>query len=232
MKNYLAILLFTCQFVVSGQTDTSKLQKDTSSDLIYDLFEGETYRDLKLANGWRRSVFNGGNKHSYWNLYVEGLNFEKDQTQPILYRFKNGKLFNGFLNDTLYNEMLLEDLFPRPTFEEVPILLFQGNCQNGLMQGKVTLSVPVMNNGTLSNLTISECKFENGEIVGKCKYWDINSVVYKVNCGIVEFREYFSDFSELIKSLELTEFIYVKGRYEWTQKTTTKSNGEKITTTW
>jgi hypothetical protein len=228
MKNYLTILLLICQLVAFGQIDTSKSHISSGDELIYDIYEGETYREQKLANGWRRSLLYGGNQHSYWNLYISDLNFKKDPTQPVLYRFKDGKPFTGTVQDTTYNGMLLEET--RSTRYDLPFVLFRANCTNGILKGKGTLSVIINNNGVFNELIISKCLFENGEIIGICKSWNINSINYTVNSGIIKISKQLTDFSELVKSLELMELTYVKGKSEWIQKTVIKTNGEKETT--
>ena len=98
------------------------------------------------------------------------------------------------------------------------------NCVNGLLQGKGVLCGLVPQYGIYNNLPLSECNFENGEIIGVCKQWDLNSINFEIRKGKILCLEDEYDYFELRKKLEFSEFTYVKGSSTYVRWTTYQKN--------
>lgn len=247
MKKLLTILFVINQVVVFGQSDSlniyrpigpdySKTIYPTDDSLTYNQYVGETIAGYTLANGWRRDTINGGfNKEIYDNPYISSIRFEKKYRDEIIsFMYKDGKLFTGVITDTLtlsFTPNKIAGYFNgKPYYESKDlIVIFRANCVSGLLQGKGVLCGLVPQYGIYNNLPLSECNFENGEIIGICKHWDLNSIDFEVRNGKIKCLEAEFDYFQLRKLLELTEISYIKGSSDWTQQTITKRNGKKET---
>ncbi len=184
MKSILTLFLVLFQVLVFGQFDSFKIYKPHSPDysktiypkgngITYNLYIGETIAGYTIANGWRQDSINGGfNKEIYNNPYVasngEYVGFEKQvyDRDFVFYRYKDGKKYSGKIIDTLnlrYTPpVAVGMLYGNPYYESKNIkVIFTANFVNGLIQGVGKL--------TTLNLEelISNCYFENGEIVGE-----------------------------------------------------------------
>ncbi len=121
-------------------------------------------------------------------------------------------------------------MYGKPYYESKDItLIFRANCINGILHGKGILVWLVPQYGIYNNLPLSECQFENGEIVGVCMHWNLNSIDYEINNGKIKSLEAKNDYFGLRKLMELTEMTYIKGRSDWTIQTTTNRDGKKET---
>ena len=248
MKRILTLLLIHIHIVAYAQSDSLKIFRPFGPDysktiypkngsLTYNQYVGETIAGFTLADGWRRDTINGGyNKEIYDNPYVSSLRFKKQQGEEMIaYRYEKGKLFTGAIQDTLTVSFTPNKirgyLYGNPYYESKDItIIFRANCINGLLQGKGILVGLVPQYGIYNNLPLSECQFENGEIVGVCKHWNLNSIEYEINNGKIKSLEAIHDYFELRKLMELTEMTYIKGRSDWTIQTTTNREGKKETT--
>jgi len=213
--------------------DITKTLYPEDDGLIYDQYLGETIAGYLLADQWRVDAHNGGfNKRLYGNPYVASTRFEKELL--IAYRFAQGKLFTGQIEDTLrvhFTPSAIAGYFNgKPYYESKELLLiFRANCINGLLEGKGVLCVLVPQYGIFNNLPLSSCFFENGEMVGECKHWDLNSIQYEIYQGKVRCLENKYDYFDLVQLLETTTVTYIKGSTDWTKQTITQKDG-KITT--
>ncbi len=243
MKDILTILFLITQVIVYGQLDSLKIYQSfepdysktiypTDDSLTYNQYVGETIAGYTVADGWRRDTINGGfNKEIYSNPYIQDIRFVKQsfERSMISYRYKNGKLFTGSIEDTITVSFtpnrIVGYLYGNPYYESKDItVIFRANCFNGLLQGKAVLCGIVPQYGIYNNLPLSECNFENGEIIGVCKQWDINSVNFEIQNGRIKFLEAEYDYFELRKLLELTEIVYVKGSVDYIKYTTFERN--------
>ncbi len=213
--------------------DYSKTRFPTKDGLTYNQFVGETIAGYTLANGWRKDTLNGGfNKEIYDNPYVSATQLEKKQGDDMIsFRYKDGKLYSGAIADTLtvsFTPSKIAGYFSgKPYYESKDLkVIFRAQCVNGLLQGKGVLSGIVPQYGIYNNLPLSACNFENGEMVGICKCWDLNSIQFEIKNQKIKCLEAEFDYFELTKLLELTEITYVKGSSEWTQQTVKKRNGK------
>ena len=204
--------------------DYSKTMYPKNDGLTYNQYVGETIAGYVIADGWRRDSINGGfNKEIYENPYSQELRFVKQVgKEKIAVRYQNGKLFNGFVQDTLtvrFTPSKIAGYFNgNPYYESKDLtVIFRANCVNGLLQGKGVLCGLVPQYGIYNNIPLSECNFENGEIVGVCKHWDLNSVEFQIYDGKIKSFDEEYDYFEFRKILELTEVTYVKGTSEHTK---------------
>jgi hypothetical protein len=245
MKKILTILYIINQIVVYGQFDSLRISRPFGPDysktiypindsLTYNQYVGETIAGYTIANGWRLDSINGGfNKEIYRNPYIQDIRFVKQSfdNNSIFYRYKNGKLFTGSIADTLTvsftTNKIAGYLYGKPHHESKDItVVFRANCVNGLLQGKGVLCGLVPQYGIYNNLPLSECNFENGEIIGICKQWDLNSVDFKIKNGKIKFLESEYDYFELREQLELTEITYVKGSADYVKYITFERDKE------
>lgn len=242
MKNILTILFLINQVIVYGQSDSLKVYRTFGPDysetiypadsLTYNQYVGETIAGYTIADGWRKDTINGGfNKEIYTNPYINDIRFVKESydNNLIFYRYENGKRFTGSIEDTLtvsYTPNKIAGyLYGNPYYESKEItVIFRANCVNGLLQGKGVLCGLVPQYGIYNNLPLSECNFENGEIIGICKQWDLNSINFEIQNGKIKCLEAKYDYFELRKLLELTEVIYVKGTSDYIKYTTFERN--------
>ena len=102
---------------------------------------------------------------------------KKQMGREIAYRYENGKLYNGFVEDTLmvsFTPSKAQGHFNgKPYYISKYItIIFRANCVNGILQGRGVLCGLVPQYGIYNTIPLSECYFENGEIIGKCKHWD------------------------------------------------------------
>ncbi|HCS20933.1 MAG TPA: hypothetical protein DIW47_10315 [Bacteroidetes bacterium] len=202
--------------------------------LTYNQYIGETIAGFYIANGWREDTLNGGfNKEIYVNPYIESTFFDKHLTSRInAYRYLDGRLYTGPITDTLelsFTPKKIRGYLPNGqayyTSEKLTVI-FRANCQNGMVQGRGVLCGLIEGFGIYTNILLSECNFENGEIVGICKNWDLNSIDLEIKNGkIYSFEEEY-DYFEFIKLLELTEVTYTKDSSDWIQRTTYVRNKE------
>lgn len=244
MKIILTLFIVMYQFVGYGQTDSLIFHRPYGPDysktiylkdgLTYNQYVGETIAGFTLANGWRRDSVNGGfNKEIYDNPYVSEVRFEKIYNdQLISYRYKDGKLFTGAIEDTLTVSFtpnkIAGYLYGNPYYVSKELtLIFRAKCVDGLLQGKGFLCGLVPQYGIYNNLPLSECNFENGEIIGVCKHWDLNSVDVEIRDGKIRALEAEHDYFEFRKLFEITEIVYVKGSTKPAKKTVIKRNDKK-----
>lgn len=218
---------------LSRNPDYSQTIYPEGDSLTYDQYVGEFIAGFALAEGWREDTINGGyNKIIYDNPYLESIEFNKDIARSLTaYRYKNGKLYTGKIEDTLdvrfTPSKIRGYLNGVPYYETVNLtMIFRANCVNGLLQGRGILCGFTPQFGIYNNMVLSECNFEDGEIVGVCKYWDLNSINFEVKNGKIYHHESQMDYFEFKKLLELTEVTYAKGSKEWIQRTTYIRNKE------
>jgi len=248
MKNIFILLFIICQINAFGQKDTLDIDTIAKKDmkfvngdprtaypkndgLIYNQYVGETIAGFYLADGWRRDTMNGGyNKEIYNNPYISSTRFYKQKREnSIAYRYKKGKLFTGFIEDTLTISFTPNKikgyLNGRPYYESKNItLIFRGNFENGVLQDKGVLCGLVPQYGIYNNIVLSECYFENGEIIGVCKHWDLNSISFEIYEGKIRSFDEKYDYFEFKKLLELTEMTYVKDNSDYIKYTIFKRN--------
>lgn len=242
MKKVLTIVFLVYQVVVYGQFDSLKVYRPYGSDysktiypndgLTYNQYVGETIAGYTIANGWRKDTINGGfNKEIYDNPYVSSLRFEKQKgEEKIVYRYENGKLFNGRVTETItvrFTPDKIAGYLPngQSYYESKDITVeFSADCVDGLLQGRSVLLGVVPQYGLYNKLPLSECYFENGEIVGTCKHWDLNSVDFIIRNGNIYSHEEENDYFEFRKLLELSEITYVKGSSDYIKHTIYKRN--------
>lgn len=242
MKKALTLLFVICQMVGFGQIDSLIMQQSLGPDyastvypkddgLTYNQYVGETIAGYVIADGWRRDSINGGfNKEIYGNPYIQEVRFLKQGgEEKVAVRYQKGKLFDGFVQDTLTVSFtpnkIAGYLYEQPYYESKNLtVIFRANCVNGLLQGKGVLCGLVPQYGIYNNLPLSECNFENGEIVGVCKHWDLNSVEFQIYDGKIKSFEEEYDYFEFRKLLELTEVIYAKGSSEYIKYTIFERN--------
>lgn len=184
MKNIMTILFVICQVVVYGQFDKPETYQHQGPNYLqtiypkddgytYNQYVGETIAGYTRADGWRQDSINGGfNKEIYDNPYISSqgdyVGFNKDDFAGnlVFYRYKKGKKYSGKILDTLdlmYTPpVVMGMLYGNPYFESKNIkIIFGADCINGLIQGVGTILV--LNTKEL----ISNCYFENGEIIGE-----------------------------------------------------------------
>jgi len=204
-----------------------------NDSLTYNQYLGETIAGYTIANGWRSDTINGGfNKEMYSNPYFSSTRFEKQyKDEMVAFRYKDGKLFTGAIQDTLRVSFTPNKIagyfYGKPYYESKElIVIFRANCVNGMIQGRGVICGLVPQYGIYNNIPLSECNFENGEIVGVCKHWDLNSIDFSINDGKIKSFESVYDYFELIKLFDVIEVTYIKGSIKWTKQTTTKRNGK------
>lgn len=247
MKNIVLLLLVSLQISVYGQLDSLRIHRLSGPDysktnypkgdgLTYNPYVGETIAGYTVADGWRRDSVNGGfNKELYDNPYVDEVRFEKQYGDQLSsYRYKEGKRYTGAIADTLTVSFtpnkIAGYLYGKPYYESKDLtVLFRANCVDGLVQGRGVLCGIVPQYGIYNNLLLSECTFEDGEIVGVCTHYNLNSIDFTIYNGKIKCLEAEHDYFELKKLLETTAITYVKGSTEWTKQTTTDRNGRTKT---
>lgn len=241
MKNILTILLVISQLVVYGQSDSLKIYRPFGPDfsktiylvkedgLTYDNYLGENIAGSTIAEGWRLDTISGGLNKKVGNPYVKNITFAKQSYDKNLrfYRYKGGKLFTGAVIDTLTvtftPSKIVGYLYGKPYYESKDLtVIFRANCVNGLLQGRGVLCGLVPQYGIYNNLPLSECNFEDGEIIGLCKEWNLNTVNFNIQDGKIKVLEDGYDYFELRKLLELTEITYVKGTSDYVKYITFK----------
>ena len=209
------------------QSIDPRLNFPKDDSLTYNQYVGETIAGFTLANGWRRDTLNGGfNKEIYDNPYVESTEFDKNLASTITaYKYQDGKLFTGRIEDTLEVRFTPNKirgyLSGQPYYEaqELTVIL-RADCVNGMLQGKGVLVAQLVGFGMYNNLKLSECTFEDGEIVGTVKNYDLNSIDVQIKNEKIYSNEDVYDYFEFIKLLELTEVNYAKGSSKWVERTT------------
>jgi hypothetical protein len=244
MKLLSCLILIMCQISAFGQFDSTQVYHSTGPDylqteypksdgLTYNQFVGEHIAGFSIAHGWRRDTINGGfNKEIYTNPYISSVRFTKqDGSDHKAYRFENGKLFSGFITDTLKLNFTPNKvqgyLSGNPYYESKNItLLLRVEVVRGLLQGKAVLCGIVPQYGLYNNIPLSQCFFEDGEIVGVCKNWDLNSVHFRISNGTIHSYDEEYDYFEFKKLLELTEFTYVKGESAFTKHVIYRRNSK------
>ncbi|WP_143090414.1 hypothetical protein [Flavobacterium akiainvivens] len=203
MKNVLPLLFTFYQAIAYGQPDSLKLQQPLyfigpdhlqtvfpkDDGLTYNQFLGETIAGHNLADGWRTDTLNGGfNKGIYDNPYIESngeyICLKKENKSFVLYKYNNGKKFNGKIVDTLmldYTPPVIRGiLYGNPYYESSTIkVIFQADCTEGLLQGKAIITY--LNGKEI----IAECYFEDGEIVGK----SVSKGLYSNNIYTVSYEK-------------------------------------------
>ncbi|WP_123776137.1 hypothetical protein [Brumimicrobium aurantiacum] len=199
--------------------------------LTYNQYVGENIAGYHLANGWRKDSVNGGfNKEIYTNPYVEGISFDKKNTNQLnAYKYVDGQKYTGRVEDTFTVRFTPDKikgyLNGKPYYESVEIkVIFRGDCVAGLMQGRGILAAEISGFGMYNNLKLAECNFENGEIVGTVKNYDLNAVETAIINGKIHNKSSTRDYFEFIKMLNLTEIEYEKGSMKWLQRTTYQGN--------
>ena len=246
MKNILIIFFVVCHLLVYGQIDSLQINQTQGPDysktiypndgLTYNSFVGETIAGYTLANGWRKDTINGGfNKEIYGNPYVNyEVRLEKQSIDEKLYcyRYKDGKLFTGVVDDyfvvSFTPNKIEGELNGKPYKLSKSLQVhFQCKCVKGLLQGVGFISGLAY--GFVDQVLLSDCTFENGEIVGECKHHDLNSVEFMIYNEKIQFIQPKFNHTDLMAELETTEFTYSKGSVEWTKKTTKKVNGRTKT---
>ncbi|RYM33582.1 hypothetical protein ERX46_11640 [Brumimicrobium glaciale] len=202
-----------------------------NDSLTYNQYVGENIAGFHLANGWRRDTFNGGfNKEIYTNPYIESTRFDKHLSSNIkAFRYENGKLYTGRIEDTILVSFTPDKirgyLSGQPYYESKQLtVILRGDCVNGMMQGRGILAAQLVGFGMYNNLKLAECSFEDGEIVGMVKNWDLNSVEIEIRNKKVYSRESTKDYFEFTKLLELTEVTYAKGSSIWIERTVHERN--------
>ena len=258
MKISLTILLFFCVLTLSfSQADSitpinlipsnSTTQFNPfSSDmnqtlypidsLTYDQYVGEFIAGYTLTDGWRVDSINGGyNKQIYSNPYIRDIRFEKQGGRDMVaYRYKDGKLFTGKIEDTLTltftPPIVRGHLYGNPYYESENITaIFRADCINGVVQGRGVLAGNIKNLSFYKNMLLAECNFENGELIGTAKFWDINSINYDVVDKAIYIKEKIYDYLELKKLLHSTEITYAKGCAQWTHWVEMDGEGKVLT---
>lgn len=204
--------------------------------LTYNQYVGETIAGYTLANGWRRDTINGGfNKEIYNNPFISSTRFEKQYKDEIVaYKYQDGKLFTGAIQDTMsvrFTPSKIAGYFNgKPYYESKELtVIFRANCINGMIEGKGVLCGIIPQYGIYNNIPLSECNFENGEIIGTCKHRDLNSIDFNIKDGKIKSFEAVYDYFELIKLFEVTEVTYIKGSVKWIKQIVTKRNGKTET---
>ena len=246
MKNILIILFIVCHILVYGQIDSLQINQPQGPDysktiypidgLTYNSFVGETIAGYTLANGWRKDTINGGfNKEIYVNPYFNyEVRLEKQLIDEKLYcyRYKDGKLFTGFVDDyfvvSFTPNKIEGELNGRPYKLSKSLKVhFQCRCVNGLLEG--VGFIKGLAYGFVDEVVLSKCTFENGEIVGVCQHNDLNSVEFMIYNEKIQFIQPKFNHSDLMAELTITEYTYSKGSVEWIKKTTKKVNGRSKT---
>ena len=246
MKNILIIFFLVSHFLVYGQIDSLQINQPQGPDysktiypndrLTYNSFVGETIAGYTLANGWRKDTINGGfNKEIYGNPYLNyevRLDKESIDEKLYCYRYKDGKLFTGFVDDyfvvSFTPNKIEGELNGKPYKLSKSLKVhFQCRCVNGLLEG--VGFIKGLAYGFVDEVVLSKCTFENGEIVGVCNHNDLNSVEFMIYNEKIQFIQPKFNHTDLMAELETTEFTYSKGSVEWTKKTTKKVNGRTKT---
>lgn len=198
----------------------------------YNQYVGEYIAGFHLANGWRRDTINGGfNKEIYNNPYIESSDFDKQMSSNLkAFKYINGKLYTGRIEDTIvvrFTPDKIRGYLPngQSYYESKELtLILRADCVNGMLQGRAVLAAQLIGFGMYNNIKLSECIFEDGEIIGIVQNWDLNSVEFEINNGIIYSKEETKDYFEFIKLLELTEVTYEKGSSDWLQRTIFERN--------
>lgn len=204
--------------------DYSKTISPKDDGLIYDEYVGETIAGFSPANGWRKDTINGGFNKEISNPYISSVRFEKGE-KMVTYRYENGKLFNGRVTETLTVSFTPDKIaghLPngQSYYETKNITVeFSADCVNGLLQGRSVLLGRIPQYGIYDKLPLSECYFENGEIVGICKHWDLNSVEFSIKNGNIYSNENEPDYFAFCKLLEVSEITYIKGSPDYIKHT-------------
>jgi hypothetical protein len=155
----------------SDSPDMSLTIYPENDGITYNQYLGETFAGYVRANGWREDSINGGfGKELYWNPFVSQLWFWKQNYDGNTgaYRYDFGKKYTGNISDTLElnHSVKVENGF---YLNEKIKVVFAANCINGMLQGQGTLTT------LKENKLIAKCNFENGEIIGECISWDIDT---------------------------------------------------------
>jgi hypothetical protein len=241
-----AVLFVEFDLAAYGQIDSLQINKIQGPDdsktiypndgLTYNQYVGETIAGYTLANGWRKDTINGGfNKEIYNNPYVNyEVRLDKQFIDEKLncYRYKDGKLFTGLVDDYFvvnFTPNKIEGYLNGKPYKLSKSLQvhFQCKCVNGLLQGVGFISGLAY--GFVDQVLLSDCTFENGEIVGVCKHNDLNSVEFMIYKDRIQFIQPKFNHTDLMAELATTEYTYSKGSVEWTKKTTKKVNGRTKT---
>lgn len=165
--------------------------------LTYSVYLGETFSGYKLANGWRFDTINGSVNSTIKNPYLKITDTLFEKTHPRyskeskeknissksgqyhFYIYKEGKLFNGLLNDTVETENGKE-------------LIFEGFAKEGLIQGNCKFSFK-----TDSSIAC-QGKIKDGEMIGKWYYYNY----YSNDSTLVEERTYAKNIAYPIKIIK------------------------------
>lgn len=214
------------------KTDYSKVIYPENDGLTYNQYIGESIAGFHLADGWRIDSINGGfNKEIYDNPYISSIGFEKQKGERMIaYRYENGKLFNGRVTETFTVRFIPKRVagnLPdgQPYYESKDVTLeFSADCVDGLLQGRSVLLGMVPQFGLYNKLPLSECYFENGEIVGVCKFWDLNSVEFVIRNGNIYSNVKKYDYFAFRELLELSEITYAKGNPDYIKHVIYKRN--------
>lgn len=142
-----------------------------NDSLTYSVYLGETFSGYELANGWRFDTTNGSVNSAIENPYLKiaGTLFEKKHPgyskkskeknishkpgQYHFYIYREGKLFNGLLKDTLESENGKE-------------LIFEGFATKGLIQGNCKFYFKT------DSAIVCHGKIKDGEMIGKWYYYN------------------------------------------------------------
>ncbi|MBX2950815.1 MAG: hypothetical protein KF704_16160 [Crocinitomicaceae bacterium] len=192
--------------------------------LTYNQYIGENIAGFYPADGWRTDTINGGFNKNSDNPYISSVRFEKGE-KMVAYRYENGKLFTGRVKEILtvsFTPDKIAGYLPngQSYYETKNITVeFSADCVNGLLQGRSVLLGRIPQYGIYDKLPLSECYFENGEIVGICKHWDLNSVAFTIKNGNIYSNENEPDYFAFCKLLEVSEITYIKGSSDYIRHT-------------
>jgi hypothetical protein len=216
--------------IIEFQTIKNPLEYGNGSfpddSLTYDEYLGENISGYMLAEGWREDTLNGGlNKTIYKdNPYLNDLRFQKESLATwyesfTCYRYKKGLRYTGAVADTFtvqFTPSKIAGTFngkPYYEYQDVTVV-FRGTCVNGMMEGRAVVAGFVPQFGMYNNLLIAECEFLNGEMVGTCKNYDLNSVDVYFENGNIRTSQKVYDYFEFKDSIKVEELTFEAGKVE------------------
>lgn len=165
--------------------------------LTYSVYIGETFSGYELANGWRFDTINGSLNSTIENPYLKitdtlfeskHLGYSKESKEKNVsykpgqyhfYIYKGGKLFNGFLKDTVESKNGKE-------------LIFEGFAKEGLMQGDCKFYF------TSDGFIACQGEIKDGEMIGKWYYYNH----YSNDSTLVEERAYAKNVAYPVKIIK------------------------------